>query len=181
MPAADLTDLFGFLKSLPAVEGSAPDHDLPFPFTIRRGIGLWKLAFLDGKVFIPDASKSPSWNRGAYLVEGPGHCAECHSARNAAGAIIEERRYAGGPNPEGREAAPNITPHPTGIAGWSAGDLALMLKTGETPNFVNVSGPMVSIVRNTARLPDQDRAAIAEYLLSLPPREEWKKPPAPAS
>ena len=87
----------------------------------------------------------------------------------------------GGPNPEGREAAPNITPHPTGIAGWSAGDLALMLKTGETPNFVNVGGPMVSIVRNTARLPDQDRAAIAEYLLSLPPREEWKKPPAPAS
>ena len=170
MPAADLTDLFGFLKSLPAAEGRAPDHDLPFPFSIRRGIGLWKLAFLDGKVFMPDASKSPSWNRGAYLVEGPGHCAECHSARNAAGAIIEERRYAGGPNPEGREAAPNITPHPTGITGWSAGDLALMLKTGETPNFVNVSGPMVSIVRNTSRLPDQDRAAIAEYLLAPPAR-----------
>ena len=74
------------MQTLPAVEGRAPGHDLPFPFNIRRGVGLWKLAFLDGQVFRPDPSKPASWNRGAYLVNGPGHCAECHSERNFAGA-----------------------------------------------------------------------------------------------
>jgi mono/diheme cytochrome c family protein len=171
MRPADLLDLFAYLKTLPAVEGRARDHELPFPFNVRRGVGLWKLAFLDGRVFEPDRSKPDSWNRGAYLVEGPGHCAECHSERNLAGAIIAERRYAGGPDPEGRGNVPNITPHPTGIAGWTVDDLAKMLKTGETPNFVNVSGPMISVVRHTALLPDADRAAMAEYVLSLPPRE----------
>jgi mono/diheme cytochrome c family protein len=179
MPATDLVDLFAFMQTLPAVEGRAPDHDLPFPYNLRRGVGLWKLAFLDGQVFAPDPGRAESWNRGAYLVQGPGHCAECHSERNAAGAIIEERRYAGGPDPEGRGIVPNITPHPTGIGGWSAEDLALMLKTGETPNFVNVSGPMASVVRNTAQLPDADRVAIGEFLLSLPPREGFKRPGGP--
>jgi mono/diheme cytochrome c family protein len=177
MTPADLLDLFAFMKTLPAVEGRAPAHDLPFPYNVRRGVGLWKLAFLDGRAFTPDAAKPASWNRGAYLVEGPGHCAECHSERNAAGAIIEERRFAGGPNPEGRGTAPNITPHPAGITGWSAEDLAVMLKTGETPNFVDVTGPMMSVVRHTARLPDSDRLAMAEYLLSLPPKEGRKGPP----
>ena len=176
MTPADLLDLFAFLKTLPAVEGRAPDHDLPFPFNIRRGVGLWKLAFLDGRILTPDADKPPSWNRGAYLVEGPGHCAECHSERNALGAIVEESRFAGGPNPEGRGRVPNITPHPTGIGGWSVDELALMLKTGETPNFVSVGGPMISVVRHTAHLSDADRAAMAEYILSLPPQAGGKGP-----
>ncbi|HEX2136780.1 MAG TPA: cytochrome c [Microvirga sp.] len=172
MTAPDLLDLFAFLKTLPAVEGRAPDHDLPFPFAIRRGVGLWKLAFLDGRVFTPDPGRSASWNRGAYLVEGPGHCAECHSERNALGAIIPERRFAGGPDPEGRRTrVPNITPHPTGIAGWTVAEVARLLQTGETPNYVAVSGPMRLVVRHTAQLSDADRAAMAEFILSLPPRE----------
>ncbi|HEV2560105.1 MAG TPA: cytochrome c [Microvirga sp.] len=176
MPATDLADMFAYMQTFPAVEGRARDHDLPFPFTIRRGVGLWKLAFLNGKPFAPDPARSASWNRGAYLVEGPGHCAECHSERNVAGALIPERRYAGGPDPEGRGMVPNITPHPTGTGGWTVADMAQMLKTGETPNFVNVSGPMGSVVRNTAELPEADRAAMGEYLLSLPPREGFKRP-----
>jgi mono/diheme cytochrome c family protein len=176
MTPADLLDLFAFLKTLPALEGRTPDHDLPFPYNVRRGVGLWKLAFLDGRVFAPDPGKPASWNRGAYLVEGPGHCGECHSERNAVGAIIEERRFAGGPDPEGRDWVPNITPHPTGIGGWTLEEVAQTLKTGETPNFVKVTGPMVSVVRHTAQLPDSDRAAMAEFILSLPPRE-GRKPP----
>jgi mono/diheme cytochrome c family protein len=176
MPEADLQDLFAFMQTLPAVEGRAPDHDLPFPFNIRRGVGLWKLAFLDGTVFTPDPSKSANWNRGAYLVNGPGHCAECHSERNAAGAIIEDRRFAGGPDPEGRGTVPNITPHPSGIGGWTADDLTTLLKTGETPNFDTVGGPMGAVVANTAQIPDGDRQAMAEYLLSLPARQGFKKP-----
>jgi mono/diheme cytochrome c family protein len=176
MNPEDLSDLFAFMQTLPAVEGRARDHELPFPFNIRRGVGLWKLAFLDGQVFTPDASKSASLNRGDYLVNGPGHCAECHSERNAAGAIIEERRFAGGPDPEGRGIVPNITPHQTGIGGWTPEELATLLKTGETPLFDTVGGPMGAVVANTAQLPDADRQAMAEYLLSLPPRQGFKGP-----
>lgn len=168
MRREDLADLFAFMQTLPAVEGRAPDHDLPFPFNIRRGVGLWKLAFLDGQPFATDPSKPESWNRGAYLVNGPGHCAECHSERNFVGAIIDDRRFAGGPNPEGRGSIPNITPSPSGIGGWTQGDLVTLLTTGETPNFDTVGGQMGSVVRNTAQLPETDRQAIAEYLLSLP-------------
>ena len=176
MSSEDLSDLFAFMQTLPAVEGRVRDHELPFPFNIRRGVGLWKLAFLDGQVFKPDASKSASLNRGAYLVEGPGHCVECHSERNVAGAIIAERRFAGGPDPEGRGVVPNITPHQTGIGGWSPEELATLLKTGETPLFDTVGGPMGAVVANTAQLPDADRQAMAEYLLSLPPRQGLKGP-----
>ncbi len=176
MSADDLTDLFAFMMTLPPVEGRAADHDLPFPFNIRRGVGLWKLAFLDGQPFSPDPSKPVSWNRGAYLVNGPGHCAECHSERNVVGAIIEDRRFAGGPDPEGRGAVPNITPSPTGIGGWTQADLVTLFTTGETPNFDTVGGPMGSVVHNTAQLPEADRQAIAEYLLSLPLKQGYVAP-----
>jgi len=169
-----LADMFAFILTLPPVEGRAPPHELPFPFNVRRGIGLWKLAFLDGKVFAPESSRSEALNRGAFLVEGPAHCAECHSQRNVAGAIIPDRRFAGGPNPEGRGTVPNITPDPSGIGGWTVEDVANLLKTGETPNFDTVSGPMADVVRNTAQLSDGDRTAMAEYLLSLPKRPAYK-------
>jgi mono/diheme cytochrome c family protein len=176
MSETDLRDLFAFMQTLAAVEGRAPGHALPFPFNVRRGVGLWKLAFLDGHVFVADPSKPESWNRGAYLVNGPGHCAECHSERNFAGAILEDRRFAGGPNPEGRGTVPNITPDKSGIGGWSADEIATLLKTGETPLFDTVGGPMGAVVANTAQLSDADRRAIAEYLLSLPPRQGYKRP-----
>src|SRR5690606_2548391 len=82
MTVADVRDLFAFLRTLPVVEGRPPAHDLPFPFSMRAGIGFWKLRYFDGAPAPRDDSKSPQWNRGAYLVEGPGHCAECHSPRD---------------------------------------------------------------------------------------------------
>ena len=84
----DVRDLFAYLKTLPPVRGKVRDHDVPFPFNIRRNIGIWKFLFMDGKPFVADAAKSPQWNRGAYLVNSLGHCAECHSPRNALGGII---------------------------------------------------------------------------------------------
>jgi len=98
----DLRDLFAYLKMLPGVSGRVRDHDLPFPFNIRRTLGLWKLLFLDGKPFEPDPSRSAQWNRGAYLVNGPGHCAECHSPRNPLGGVIASLRFTGGPSPDGQ-------------------------------------------------------------------------------
>ncbi len=170
MSRTDLGDLFAYLKTLPPVSGRAPDHDLAFPFTLRRGVGLWKLAFFDGARFKPDPLRDAVWNRGAYLANGPGHCAECHSPRNAFGAIIGEKRYAGGPDPEGKGGfVPNVTPHETGLASWSAADIAELLKTGFTPDFDSVGGSMAAVVKNTARLTDADRDAMAAYLKSLPP------------
>ena len=105
----DLRDLFAYLKTLPPVSGRAPEHQVPFPFNIRRNVGVWKFLFLDGKPFTPDASRSAQWNRGAYLINSLGHCAECHSPRNFLGGIIAAQRFAGGPNPEGEGWVPNIT------------------------------------------------------------------------
>jgi mono/diheme cytochrome c family protein len=176
MAPADVRDLFAFIRTVPAVEGRVRGHDLPFPFSIRRGLGLWKLAFLDGRMFQPDSAKSASWNRGAYLTKGPGHCAECHSPRNALGVIPAERRFSGGPNPERKGWVPNITPDATGIKGWTRSDVVEVLTSGLTPFGDSVGSNMASVVRNTAQIPEADRAAIAEYLLSLPPQVGRKGP-----
>jgi mono/diheme cytochrome c family protein len=178
MSAADVRDLFAYLGTLAPVQGRARDHELPFPFNVRRGLGLWKIAFLDGRPFEPDTTKSESWNRGAYLVEGPGHCAECHSPRSAIGVIPSDRRFAGGPNPEGgRGWVPNITPHETGLKDWTKSDVSEVLSSGLTPAGDSVGGEMAKVVRSTSQLPESDRDAIAEYVLSLPPREGRKGPP----
>lgn len=176
MSAADLRDLFAFMLTLPSVEGRVRDHDLPFPFNVRRGLGLWKLAFLDGKPFAPDPARSESINRGAYLIEGPGHCAECHSPRDRLGGIVEERRFAGGPEPEGRGWVPNITPHETGLKDWTRGDVEEVLTSGLTPTGDSVGSTMAAVVANTEKIPEEDRRAMAEYVLSLPPREGRKGP-----
>jgi len=174
MRIADLRDLFAYLKTLPAVAGRAPAHALSFPFTIRRGIGLWKLAFFDRAVFKPDPSKSAQWNRGAYLVNGPGHCAECHSPRNMFGGIVKDKRFAGGPNPEGKGWVPNITQK--GIADWSVKDIAYLLESGMTPDGDSVGSSMTDVVENTALIGAADRLAMATYIKSLPPVESPPKP-----
>ena len=168
MPPRALADLFAYIRSLPQVEGRAPDHDLRFPFNIRRVVGGWKLLFFDGTPFRPDPTKSAEWNRGAYLVNGPGHCAECHSTRNALGAIVQATRFAGGPDPEGRGTVPNITQAENALGKWSKEEIAELLKSGFTPSYDSVGGTMAAVIRNTSQLPDADRLAMAEYLKSLP-------------
>ena len=174
MRTDDVRDLFAFLKTLPPVQGRVRDHDVPFPFNVRRLLGGWKFLFLDGKPFQPDASKPAEWNRGAYLMNGPGHCAECHSPRNALGGIIAAQRFAGGPNPEGEGWVPNITQ--AGLKDYSEKDIEYLLETGNTPEGDSVGGAMAPVIRNTAQLAAEDRHAIAVYLKSLPPVEGPKKP-----
>lgn len=165
----DVRDLFAYLKTLPPVPGKVRDHDLPFPFNIRRNVGIWKLLFMDGKPFAPDAAKSREWNRGAYLVNGFGHCAECHSPRNLLGGVINSQRFAGGPNPEGEGWMPNITQK--GIGDWSEKDIADFLETGDMPEGDSASGAMRPVIKNLAQLSAEDRAAMDTYLKSLPPVE----------
>lgn len=173
----DVRDLFAYLKTLPAVARANEPHQLPFPFNIRRGLGLWKLLNLDGKPFVPSPGLSATLNRGAYLVEGPGHCAECHSPRNFMGAIPADRRFSGGPDPEGHGFIPNITPHADGLAKWSDKDIAYLLETGQNPEADAVGGSMTEVAINTGKLSPADRNAMAAYLKSLPPRP-GKAPPA---
>jgi mono/diheme cytochrome c family protein len=168
MPPRALADLVAYIRTLPSVEGRAQPHDLAFPFNIRRVVGGWKLLFFEGAQFKPDPGKSEEWNRGAYLVNGPGHCAECHSSRNRLGAIVQATRFAGGPDPEGKGWVPNITQAEDALGKWSKEEIAELLKTGFTPSFDSVGGTMAAVVRNMAQLPDADRLAMAEYLKSLP-------------
>ncbi|EIG62410.1 cytochrome c [Bradyrhizobium sp. WSM1253] len=170
----DVLDLFAYLKTLPAVAGKVRDHDVRFPFNIRRNVGIWKFLFLDGKPFVANSAKSPQWNRGAYLVNSFGHCAECHSPRNALGGIIAGQRFAGGPNPEGEGWVPNITQK--GLGEWSAKDIAYFLKTGELPDGDSVGGAMTRVIKNTSQLPEDDLAAMADYLKSLPPVDGPPRP-----
>jgi mono/diheme cytochrome c family protein len=170
----DVRDLFAYLKTLPAVAGKVRDHDVPFPFNIRRNVGIWKWLFMDGKPLVADAAHSPQWNRGAYLVNSFGHCAECHSPRNFLGGIIGAQRFAGGPNPEGEGWVPNITQK--GLADWSAKDIAYFLETGQMPEGDSAGGPMARVIKNTSQLPAQDREAIADYVKSLPPVEGPPRP-----
>jgi mono/diheme cytochrome c family protein len=171
---SDIRDLFAYLRTLPPVSGKVRDHDVPFPFNIRRNIGIWKWLFMDGKPFVPDTARSPRWNRGAYLVNSLGHCAECHSPRDFLGGIIAAQRFAGGPNPEGEGWVPNITQK--GIGDWSETDIAYFLETGQLPDGDSVGGSMVRVIRNISQLRPEDRAAIADYIKSLPPVDGPPRP-----
>jgi mono/diheme cytochrome c family protein len=171
----DLRDLFAFIKTLPPVQGRARDHDLSFPFTVRRGLGLWKLLYVDGQPFRSDPGQSAEWNRGAYLVNSLGHCAECHSSRDPLGGINEGQRFAGGPNPEGEGWVPNITQ--AGLKDWSVEDIEEVLTSGATREGDKVGSNMAAVVRNTAQLIPADRKAMAVYIKSLPPAEGPKPKP----
>jgi mono/diheme cytochrome c family protein len=167
MHVADVRDLFAYLKTLPPVAGRGRPHDLKFPFNIRRAVGLWKLLFLDDRPFAPDPKHSAEWNRGAYLVNGPGHCAECHSPRNHLGAIVASRRLDGGPSPTGQGGVPSIRQDKLG--NWSVADIMETLTSGDTPDSDRVGGAMVEVVRNISQLSDADRRAMAVYIKSLAP------------
>jgi mono/diheme cytochrome c family protein len=175
----DVRDLFAYLKTLTPVAGRVRDHDVPFPFNIRRDVGVWKWLFMDGKPFTADPAHSAQWNRGAYLVNGPGHCAECHSPRNFLGGIVGAQRFAGGPNPEGEGWVPNITQK--GLADWSAKDIAYFLETGQMPDGDSAGSSMVRVIKNTSQLLPEDRAAIADYIKSLPPVDGPPRPPRKAA
>src|SRR4029079_9398690 len=169
----DLRDLFAYLKTLPAVQDKSRPHDVPFPFNIRRTLGGWKFLFLDGKPFEGDPTRDAAWHRGAYLVNGPGHCAECHSPRNVLGGIVASQRFAGGPEPGGDGFVPNITQKGLSL---SHEQLVKLLEPGETPDGDSVGGEMGKVVANTAKLSAEDRAAIATYIKSPAPVEGTKPP-----
>ncbi|MEJ6781343.1 cytochrome c [Aminobacter sp. Piv2-1] len=181
MRPGDVADLYAFMKTLPPVAGRAPDHSLNFPYNIRRGLGLWKLLNLRAEPVVAFADGTPEKVlRGRLLVEGAGHCGECHTPRALDGGPKRSQWLAGAVAAEGTGIVPNITPGGNGIRSWSESDIAGYLETGFTPEFDSVGGTMVEVQKNMARLAAEDREAIAAYLKAIP-AEPNGYPPAKAA
>jgi len=162
---ADLQALYAYLMAQPAVRADTPKNDLAFPFNWRPLLAGWNALFHRTGTFEADATKSAVWNRGAYLVEGLGHCGACHSPRNALGAEKASAYLAGG-FAEGWEAPP-LTSLSQAPIPWSEDELYAYLRTGESRLHGVAAGPMAPVVKELAALPDQDIRAIAVYLASF--------------
>jgi mono/diheme cytochrome c family protein len=170
MGEEDLEALKDYLDTVPPVRQPSRPHELSFPFNQRWLMGLWQWAFFAPERFEPDPSQDPAWNRGAYLVLGPGHCPECHTPRTFWGTLKRDRAFAGAQL--GKEKVPNISGDPeAGLGKWSESDIGTVLKLGMLPDGDFVGSEMAKVVNNaTGKLPVEDVAAIARYVKSLPPR-----------
>lgn len=160
----DLDAIYAFLMTRRAVRQPAPPNDLIFPTGFRPILAGWKMMFLHKGAVPSDASRSAEWNRGAYLVEGLGHCGGCHTPRNLAGGEIRSEAYAGGVA-EGWRAPPLDRSNPAARA-WSADALYVYLRTGISPDHGVAAGPMGPVVEGLASAPKADVRAIALYVAS---------------
>lgn len=180
MSDEDVSALYAYFMSIPAVNATPPDNDLSFPYSQRWLLGPWKWRHFDEGRFVPDDTKSAEWNRGAYLVKAVAHCGACHSPRTTLGAEDEDLAYTGGiykDRVSRRDdrlvdwSAPNLTPASSGLKHWSEDDLNDYLKFGYSPR-AGVFGPMNKVVMNSTRhLAETDTRAMAHYLLDLPALE----------
>ncbi|TMV09690.1 c-type cytochrome [Ruegeria sediminis] len=164
MTDQQIADLWAYVQTLPADATPSQPHEVSFPFSVRRGLGLWKLLNLSPEWVMQDAP-TPEIERGRVLVEALGHCGECHTPRDAFGGLDRSAWLSGAPNPTGEGKIPALTP---GEFDWSAGDIAYYLETGFTPDFDSAGGHMVAVIKNFSQLPAADRQAVASYLQALP-------------
>ena len=168
MPRADTDALFAYLQSLPPVANKLDRNQLPFPFSIRSLVAVWNLLYLDKATFATDPAHDEPWNRGAYLVEGPGHCAACHTPKTVLGGPKKDHDFHGGAF--GTWFAPDLTPNGrTGLGGWTRDEVVAFLKTGRNAH-ASASGEMGLVVQDsTSQLADDDLQAIAAYLADRAP------------
>ena len=169
MKREELIDLKAYLDAQPAVATPSKPHDLPFPFNQRFLLGFWKFFNFSQQPLLPDKSRSSSWNRGAYIVNGPGHCVECHTPRNIMGGLDSNAGMAGNDNgPEG-EAVPGLLTTPqSDFSNWEVEDIVFSLETGMKPDGDFFGGSMGHVIDNTtSKLTPEDLQAIAEYLKNL--------------
>jgi mono/diheme cytochrome c family protein len=167
----DALAIFAYLQSLPPVRQASDEPSLRFPYSLRRSLVAWRALYFKPGVYQPDPAQSAQWNRGAYLVQGLGHCNECHATRDALGGLSPDHTLTGGQIPEQNWYAPDLSVNPGGgLEGWSTGDIVDLLKTGQSAKGA-AFGPMADVVRkSTQHMTDADLDAIATYLQSLPAR-----------
>lgn len=176
----DSDAIFAYLGSLPAVVQPNQPHAVRFPYQSQAALAVWRALYFSPGVYEPDTARSAEWNRGAYLVKGLGHCAACHTARNALGASDEGLDLAGGLIPMQNWYAPSLTsPHEAGVSDWDKQHIVALLKNGVSPR-ASVTGPMAEVVqRSTQYLNDADLGAMAQFLKELP--ASHTAPPEPAA
>lgn len=175
LSSADVLAIRAYLKSIEPVRNEVPATSLPFPFNIRFGLRVWNDLYFDHAEFRPDASKSAEWNRGAYLVEGPAHCAACHTPKTFLGGD-RSAQYLQGSYLQGW-FAPDITnDRRVGLGDWTVEDIATYLKTGHN-RITAATGPMAeAILLSFSHMTDEDTKAIAIYLKSLPGKAQDATP-----
>ena len=165
----DSDALFAYLRSLPATTQSNRPHDLHWPYNQQAALAIWRALFFWPETQVADAKRDLSWNRGAYLVQGLGHCADCHSPRNALGATQRSALMPGGMIPMRNWYAPSLSdPAEAGVQNWPLEDIVSLLQVGQSPLGV-VSGPMRDVVQHSTQyLSLSDLQAMAHYLKTLP-------------
>ncbi|WP_250516110.1 c-type cytochrome [Caballeronia sp. INDeC2] len=163
---ADMTALYAYLMSQPAVESRPPQTRLPFPLNQRGLVAGWNALYLKQGEYAPDPARSALWNRGKYLVDGAGHCGACHSPRNAIGAEKGGRLYLTGGSAEGW-IAPSLTANSKSPVRWTEAALFDYLRTGFSHEHGVAAGPMAPVVSHLATLPEADIRAMAHYVASL--------------
>jgi mono/diheme cytochrome c family protein len=164
---ADDDAIFAYLLSTPAVDYAPPKNQLPFPLNIRLMVKGWNLLFLKSRDFQPDAGQSDEWNRGAYIVNGYGHCGACHTPKNILGADKSGHDFQGG-NLD-NWVAPDLTGNTrTGLGNWTIDDITEYLGTGRNAH-AGAGGAMADVITySTSLMTAEDRHAVASYLKSLP-------------
>lgn len=178
---ADLKSIWAYLKTLKPSAQQSPANEMGFPFNQRSLMAVWNSLFFDGAQFKPAEGKSAEWNRGAYLVEGLGHCGACHTPRNFLGAEDDSRALSGGTyldKVDGGQVRPwsavNLTSADDGLKAWTRDDLIAYMKTGHS-NRAGTYGPMNEVISNSLRhLTDADIAAMATYIKDLAPIDRSK-------
>ncbi|GGF71448.1 diacylglycerol kinase [Terasakiella brassicae] len=163
MTRQDLLDLKAYLDTVAPSKNVVPEHDIPFPFNMRFLMMGWKMMFFDEGTFTPNPNKSEVWNRGAYIVNGPAHCGECHTPRNSLGGSDTSKKFQGNPNGPDKEKIPNIRPK-----GWEEGDYRTALRMGMTPDGDFLGGSMGHVIaKTTSKLTKDDLNAVITYLVEF--------------
>lgn len=178
---ADCDAIFAYLMSVPPVKQANRPHELKFPFNNRDLLLGWRALYFKEGEYSTDAKQSAAWNRGAYLVQGLGHCAMCHTAINALGGSSESKAFEGGMIPNQNWYAPSLTSNrEAGLGNWDIKDIADLLQVGVSHRGT-VYGPMAEVVYNSLQyLSDEDVAAMAVYLKALPQRDAEPPPTSQA-
>ena len=172
----DVLAIRAYLETLTPVKEVVRAPDLPWPMSWRESVAGWNLLFFHDGEFKPDPQRSNEWNRGAYLVEGLGHCSACHSPKNALGGVKRDEAFQGGMG-EGWFATSLRPTHPEGLGAWSVDDIVSYLKTGANSR-ARAMGPMAEVVENSTRhLSTSDLHAMAVYLKDLPGDNDTPHPP----
>jgi len=168
MSDQEIADLFAALKEVPPVTTPSRPHDVTFPFNIRLAAAGWKNLFFTPHRYEADASHTDKWNRGRYLVYGPGHCVMCHTPRNVLGAIEKGKELTGNPAGGTGGKAPSLQAARLTERGYDVAGIASALSDGFTPNFDVLGSAMGEVITDgTSHWTDEDREAVASYLLGV--------------